>query len=234
MINGYGPTECCVFCIGYNSREGFRSGIIGTSVASVSWVVDPENHHKLAPLGSIGELLVEGPILARSYLNNTEKTAAAFIDNPAWLLEGCGGHGGRRGRLYKTGDLVRYDSDGNLVYLGRKDSQVKLRGQRVELSEIEYHVQECLPEAKQLAVEVVLPSGQKDHAMLAAFIQLDRATRVQQAEGKAGGDDSMAQIVFLAGVEEELAERLPEHMVPTVFFSLLHFPTTTSGKTDRK
>ncbi|KAE8823753.1 hypothetical protein PTNB85_09878 [Pyrenophora teres f. teres] len=152
-IHVYGPTECCIFCTGYTSKQGFEPSTIGTSVASVSWVVDPENHERLAPLGSMGELLVEGPILARGYLNDVNKTEAAFINDPAWLLEGYRGHAGRRGRLYKTGDLVRYDVNGNLVYLGRKDSQVKVRGQRVELGEIEHHVRECLPEARQLAVE---------------------------------------------------------------------------------
>ncbi|KAI0569885.1 HC-toxin synthetase [Pyrenophora tritici-repentis] len=162
----------------------FKSGTIGTSIASVSWVVDPENHHRLAPLGSIEELLVEGPILARGYLNDADKTAAAFINDPAWLLEGCGGHAGRRGRLYKTGDLVQYDSDGNLVCLGRKDSQVKVRGQRVELGEVEHYVRECLPRVKHLAVEVVMPSEEKGHAMLAAFIQLEGYTKDQQPAGK--------------------------------------------------
>ncbi|KAH8727297.1 hypothetical protein GQ44DRAFT_648966, partial [Phaeosphaeriaceae sp. PMI808] len=232
-INGYGPTECCVFCIGYSSR-GFRSGIIGTSVASVSWVVDPENHHKLAPLGSIGELLVEGPILARGYLNDAEKTAAAFVNDPAWLLEGFGSHAGRRGRLYKTGDLVRYDSNGNLVCLGRKDGQVKVRGQRVELGEVEHHVRECLPEAKQLAVEVIVPEGEGGHAMLAAFVQLGDDTRDALLVDRGARTDLMVRVVFLAEVEEELAERLPGHMVPTVFFAMQAFPSTTSGKTDRK
>ncbi|EFQ88845.1 hypothetical protein PTT_15093 [Pyrenophora teres f. teres 0-1] len=235
-INGYGPTECCIVCTGYTSEQGFTTGTIGTSIASISWVVDPKDHNRLAPLGSIGELLVEGPILARGYLNDPEKTAAVFIDDPPWLLEGWAGHDGRQGRLYKTGDLVRYNANGNLVCLGRKDSQVKLRGQRVELGEVEHHVRGCLPEAKQLAVEVVLPLGQKNHATLAAFVQLDKDTRTHNAllKEKVGGDDSMAQVVFLTRVEEELAKRLPEYMVPTVFFSLLHFPTTTSGKTDRK
>ncbi|CAE7020751.1 Nonribosomal peptide synthetase 3 [Pyrenophora teres f. teres] len=233
-IHVYGPTECCIFCTGYTSKQGFEPSTIGTSVASVSWVVDPENHERLAPLGSMGELLVEGPILARGYLNDVNKTEAAFINDPAWLLEGYRGHAGRRGRLYKTGDLVRYDVNGNLVYLGRKDSQVKVRGQRVELGEIEHHVRECLPEARQLAVEVILPSGQKNHAMLAVFVQLGKGTHNAHLEEKAGGDNITAQVVFLTGTEEELAKRLPKHMVPTVFFALLHFPMTTSGKTDRK
>ncbi|KAE8822116.1 hypothetical protein HRS9122_10555 [Pyrenophora teres f. teres] len=169
LINGYGPTECCIVCAGYTTTQAFTTGTIGRAIASVSWVVDPENHHKLAPLGSVGELLVEGPILARGYLNDAEKTAAAFIEDPAWLMDGCQGYAGRRGRLYKTGDLVQYNDDGNLVCLGRKDSQVKLRGQRIELGEIEHHLRECLPEATQMAVEVILPSEESKHATLAAF-----------------------------------------------------------------
>ncbi|KAE8822002.1 hypothetical protein PTNB85_10576 [Pyrenophora teres f. teres] len=169
LINGYGPTECCIVCAGYTTTQAFTTGTIGRAIASVSWVVDPENHHKLAPLGSVGELLVEGPILARGYLNDAEKTAAAFIEDPAWLMDGCQGYAGRHGRLYKTGDLVQYNDDGNLICLGRKDSQVKLRGQRIELGEIEHHLRECLPEATQMAVEVILPSEESKHATLAAF-----------------------------------------------------------------
>ncbi|CAN9330998.1 unnamed protein product [Alternaria alternata] len=234
IINGYGQTECCAICTGYVGKREFESGTIGTSIASVSWVVDPENHHRLVPLGSIGELLVEGPILARGYLNDAKKTAAAFIDDPAWLLEGCGDYTGRRGRIYKTGDLVRYNSDGSLVCLGRKDGQVKVRGQRVELGEIEHHVRECLPEAKQLAVELVLPSGEGDRAMLAAFVRLEDDTRNALLVNGEAKSDSMAPVVFQSRGEKELAERLPGYMVPTVFFAIQTFPTLTSGKTDRK
>ncbi|PZD22077.1 EntF, Non-ribosomal peptide synthetase modules protein, partial [Pyrenophora tritici-repentis] len=160
--------------------------LLGKSVASVSWVVDPNDHHKLAPLGAVGELLVEGPILARGYLNDAEKTAAAFIDDPAWLLEGCDQHAGRRGRLYKTGDLVHYDADGNLVYVNRKDAQVKVRGQRVELGEIEHHVRECMPEVGRMAVEVIMPGDDKDKATVAVFVE-------QKEEEVSDGDGSSAR-----------------------------------------
>ncbi|CAE7221409.1 Nonribosomal peptide synthetase 3, partial [Pyrenophora teres f. teres] len=216
LINGYGPTECCIVCAGYTTTQAFTTGTIGRAIASVSWVVDPENHHKLAPLGSVGELLVEGPILARGYLNDAEKTAAAFIEDPAWLMDGCQGYAGRHGRLYKTGDLVQYNDDGNLVCLGRKDSQVKLRGQRIELGEIEHHLRECLPEATQMAVEVILPSEESKHATLAAFVRLEQ------------------DYCHIPAVVDALAERLPTHMIPTIFITLEVFPMTTSGKTDRK
>ncbi|XP_014550476.1 hypothetical protein COCVIDRAFT_31812, partial [Bipolaris victoriae FI3] len=233
-INAYGPTECSVCCNTYTGKQSFKSGTIGTSVASVSWVVDPENHHRLAPLGSVGELLVEGPILARGYLNDADKTAASFIDDPAWLLEGCGSHAGRRGRLYKTGDLVRYNADGNLVCLGRKDSQVKVRGQRVELGEVAHHVRECMPAAEQVAVEVILPTGEGASAMLAAFLQLDskESEAVQTDEAAKAG--SIARVIFPASADAKLAEQLPSYMVPQVYFAIDELPTTTSGKTDRR
>jgi len=235
-MNGYGPTECCVFCISFTSTpQDWKSGVIGKAVASASvgWVVDPDNHDKLAPLGSTGELLVEGPILARGYLNDAEKTADAFIYDPAWLLQGNDKHG-RRGRLYKTGDLVRYQSDGSLVYVGRKDGQVKIRGQRVELGEIEYHLSECMPEARQVAVEVI--AREKEKAIVAAFVQLDESTRnaLLAVSKTARKDEAAAQVIFQAEVDDKLAERLPSYMVPEVYFAVARLPMTTSGKTDRR
>ncbi|KAI1506851.1 hypothetical protein Ptr86124_014210, partial [Pyrenophora tritici-repentis] len=227
QITAYGPTECCVLCTFYSGTLGFYTGLLGKSVASVSWVVDPNDHHKLAPLGAVGELLVEGPILARGYLNDAEKTAAAFIDDPAWLLEGCDQHAGRRGRLYKTGDLVHYDADGNLVYVNRKDAQVKVRGQRVELGEIEHHVRECMPEVGRMAVEVIMPGDDKDKATVAVFVE-------QKEEEVSDGDGSSARVFFPSQVDSQLSERLPSYMVPGVYFSVAQLPMTTSGKTDRK
>ncbi|PVH90313.1 acetyl-CoA synthetase-like protein, partial [Periconia macrospinosa] len=235
-INGYGPTECCIFCTAFPCSQGFRSGTIGKSIASVSWVVDPENHDRLAPRGAIGELLVEGPILARGYLNDAEKTSAAFVDDPAWLLRGGGGHAGRHGRMYKTGDLVHYDADGNLVYVGRKDGQVKVRGQRVELGEIEHQLHECMPTVTQMAVEVISPAGEQDKAMVAAFLQLDDEARdaLLLAGQKTEDDDSPAQVVFPAEADKKLADRLPSYMMPEVYFAVTRLPMTTSGKTDRR
>ncbi|KAI2478316.1 EntF Non-ribosomal peptide synthetase module protein [Pyrenophora tritici-repentis] len=172
LINAYGPTECCIICTSYSGVQDFESGTIGKSIASVSWVVDLEDYNKLMPVGSVGELLVEGPILARGYLNDAEKTKDSFISDPAWLLEGGGDFPGRKGRMYKTGDLVRYRPDGNLICLGRKDGQVKIRGQRVELGEVEHHIRSYMPEAQQIVVEAIAPAGKGDNTTLAAFLQL--------------------------------------------------------------
>ena len=94
---------------------------IGRGVGGRTWIVDPQNYNKLMPVGSIGELVIEGIIVARGYLNNNEKTASAFITNPSFLdaME-------LSERIYRTGDLVRYNSDGTLSFVARKDTQIKL------------------------------------------------------------------------------------------------------------
>lgn len=130
----YGPTEeCTVICAGCEVTDPqaltLGKNSVGRSVGSVSWVADPRDPQQTRfPIGAIGELLVEGPILAKGYLDDETKTAAAFIC-PSWAPSGQ--------FVYRTGDLVRYQEDGRLEYLGRRDNQVKLRGQRLELGEIE-------------------------------------------------------------------------------------------------
>ncbi|KAG6038307.1 putative NRPS-like protein biosynthetic cluster [Claviceps citrina] len=126
---------------------------IGKGAGVVTWVVNPANSHELAPAGCVGELLLEGPLVGSGYLNNDERTASAFVQNPSWLLRGTTSRPGRHGRLYKTGDLVRYSGEkGNLTFIGRKDAQVKLRGQRVELGEIEHWIKLLVPEASRAAL----------------------------------------------------------------------------------
>ena len=196
----------------------------------VAWVVDPDNYGNLLPLGCIGELLLEGPLIFQGYLNDPGKTAAAFFEDPAWLLQEAPGRLGRYGRLYKTSDLVRYNKDGSLTFIGRKDAQVKIRGQRVELGEVEYRVQECLPQARQVVVEVIMPLGENQSLVLAAFAKINyNVTETNEAES------TMANILLItADVEDKLAKHLPRYMVPTVFFSMRELPMTVTGKINRR
>ena len=231
FFNAYGPAECTptsmVNCTVSSPEEATR---IGKGVGQVTWVVDPENHNHLLPLGCIGELLLEGPLVGLGYLNDLGKTRAAFVEDPAWLLRGAPGRPGRHGRLYKTGDLVRYNEDGSLTFMGRKDTQVKIRGQRVELGEVEQWVQECMPAARQVVAEVIVPQGENSSPALAAFIQMeDNVTETGEQES------ATAKILTIdADIEEKLADALPSYMVPTVFFSVWELPMTPTGKTDRK
>jgi acyl-coenzyme A synthetase/AMP-(fatty) acid ligase len=142
-------------------------------------------------------LWVEGPLVGQGYLDDPQKTAEVFIQDPPWLLRGVSSECqfGRHGRLYRTGDLVRYAEDGSLLFVGRKDTQIKPRGQRIELDEVEFHVRKAFKDDKSVAdskivVECINPKGIQSTA-LAAFVALDnfgdildeeeRSTRVRKA-----------------------------------------------------
>lgn len=123
VVGQYGPSEASINSAFKDFTNGGEATNIGKAVGCVTWVVDPDNRDRLMPIGCKGELLLEGPILSRGYLNDLEKTQAAFIMDPEWAR--APGSTGRR--FYCTGDLVQYTSDGDMMYLGRKDSQVKVR-----------------------------------------------------------------------------------------------------------
>lgn len=247
VIIAYGPSECTVGCTVNNTfarnkddRKLFTTGNIGKGVGAVGWVVDPENHDRLVPVGAVGELLVEGPVVGMGYLGEPEKTEEAFIEDPAWLVAGYGTVPGRRGRLYKTGDLVRYDADGSgdLVFVGRKDAQVKLRGQRVELVEIEHHLRHRLPSGVKLAAEVIKPVG--GEPTLVAFVAENNAIRVQAPQDSTNGSEdenisfSDDMVEALTGIDEALSAELPRYMVPAAYIPLREMPSLPSAKIDRK
>lgn len=118
----------------------------------MAWLVNPKTGG-LAAVSAVAELWLEGPSLSHGYLGQPDKTESSFVTDPEWL----GRFGRPKGtRLYKTGDLVRYRHDLSLDFLGRKDSQVKIRGQRVELGEIEVHVRELLREQTTDELQVVV------------------------------------------------------------------------------
>ncbi len=239
VTNTYGPSECSpISTIEHRSQDG-KDISIGYGAGAVTWVVDSDDVNQLIPIGAVGELCIEGPILGRGYLHDKEKTAAAFIENPRWLTQGAAGYPGRRGRIYKTGDLVRYNEDGSLVCIGRKDTQTKIRGQRVELGDIESHTLACVPNTVQVVAEVITPSGDDASPTLAAFlVQADGDGKLKNGthQGSAGsGNGDGARIITLpAAVKNAMAEQLPSYMIPAVFFAIDSLPMTSSGKTDRK
>ncbi|KAI0545619.1 acetyl-CoA synthetase-like protein [Xylaria curta] len=233
VVNAYGPAECGISTISIITqiKEPVGATSIGKGVGLVTWVVDQHNHNCLLPPGCIGELLLEGPLVSRGYLNDEQKTAAVFIHDPPWLLRGSPGHPGRNGRLYKTGDLVRYDKDGNLTFFGRRDTQVKIRGQRVELAEVEHFVHNCLPEVEQVASEVIVPHHSENPSpTLVAFIEMKRSGSPTQIDNL---DPTIIRID--ADAEASLAKHLPRHMRPSAYISMPErLPLTATGKVDRR
>jgi amino acid adenylation domain-containing protein len=215
FLNGYGPTESTTFTCTYNLRDqvGSTNVPIGTPISNRSvYVLDP--NFNPVPLGAIGELYIGGAGLARGYLNNKELTAERFITNP-FATETDKAKG--LTRLYKTGDLVRWLSDGNLEYVGRNDDQVKIRGYRIELGEIE-HALAQVPGIKQSCVlvkERETESGSTKY--LVGYYVLDTA-----------------KILTQEVIQEKLSTVLPEYMVPTAFVAMDSFPLTINGKLDKR
>ncbi|KAI5468008.1 hypothetical protein BGZ63DRAFT_344835 [Mariannaea sp. PMI_226] len=237
VVIGYGPSECTIGCTVNPSAAGKPYVSVGAATAGIIWLVDPDDHNKLVPPGAVGELLVEGPVVGQGYLRDPEKTAAAFIEDPPWLLAGGGGVPGRRGRLYKTGDLVRYDPDGEVgfIFVGRKDTQIKLRGQRVELGEIEYHIMNLLPHATDVVVEIIAPKGNGKESMLVAFIADRDATNSDQSNQEACHIELPRRLREAVGLlDEQLGQVLPVYMVPAAYIGMSKIPMLVSGKTDRK
>lgn len=236
IVIGYGPCECTIGCtVNSNAATGRDYISIGPGNGACMWIVHPDDHEVLMPVGAVGELLVEGPIVGQGYLNDSEKTAAAFVHDPSWLVAGHNGYPGRRGRLYKTGDLGKFDPDGSggIVFVGRKDTQVKLRGQRVELGEIESQLLNRLPPATNVIAEVIVPAGVGKQKTLVAFVAPQSTDGTKPAEIElAQPSDGLR--TALSEIEAQLDKVLPRYMIPTAYITVNYIPTLISGKTDRK
>ncbi|PKY03267.1 putative polyketide synthase [Aspergillus campestris IBT 28561] len=224
MFNFYGPAECPHVAACVIDPDAFQTGFAGSTSVCLRWVVDPHNHEKLLPDGAIGELLVEGPILLDRYVGNVPN-AAPFV-SPRWLHCGCPGVPGREGRLFKTGDLVRCDDNGDLTVIGRKDTQVQIHGERVELSEVEHNVRRFLKDHVGVVAEMIIPSGYTK-PILAAFLVIGD----DMALSPRGPGGILKDLI--SGVER-LADYVPQTFIPAVYIPVRQIPMTVSGKTNRR
>ncbi|QKX55515.1 uncharacterized protein TRUGW13939_02608 [Talaromyces rugulosus] len=220
LINTYGPAECCIVSTtAAPAKGGLDHENIGRTTCGHSWIVDPEDPDKLLPVGAVGELLMEGPLVGRGYLNEPEKKAAVFLERTSWAPNGS--------RIYKTGDLARYREDGNIMFIGRKDNQIKIHGQRVEIGEIESSI-ESMENVSGAAVEFVNNSHLQQ--TLVAFIALHDP----QADRTLDEEISLTLLDSLSQIKKKLEESLPRYMVPSLFIPLPVLPITITGKLDRK
>ena len=208
LINEYGPTETVVGCCIHEVRpEDPDSGAIpiGRPIANTELYVLDESLQPVG-IGEMGELYIGGAGVARGYLNRPDLTAQRFLPD---------GFSGRAGaRLYKTGDLARWRSDGILEYLGRVDDQVKVHGYRIELGEIEATLAGA-PDVR--SCTVLLREDTPGNKQLVGYV-VPRA-------GRTAAPDELRRF---------LKERLPEYMVPAHFVALEELPLTRNGKVDRR
>jgi amino acid adenylation domain-containing protein len=203
LYNCYGPTESTVTAAIYLCQPNGEKPAIGKPIPNANiYILDANN--QLFPPGIPGELCISGVGLARGYLNRPEITAEKFIEIDLF---------GKTERIYKTGDLAKWNAKGNLEYLGRIDEQVKLRGFRIELGEIEslllQHplVQEAV---------VILYEIDSNPRLIAYIMATEKSANVAEK------------------VREYLKNRIPNYMIPSQIMVLDQFPLTANGKLDRR
>jgi amino acid adenylation domain-containing protein/thioester reductase-like protein len=230
IINHYGPTETTVGVLTYTVKERRNDAAtvpIGRPLPNTqAYILD--RHLKPVSIGSTGELYIGGSPVSRGYLHQPELTAEKFILNP-FISDSVGAQslapqnpGSLRNLIYKTGDLARYLSDGNIEFLGREDNQVKIRGFRVELGEIEAALSQH-PQVQQVAVSAwsekpgdrsALPQG--GNRRLVAYIVTSLSNKLTMSE-----------------LRSYLADKLPEYAIPSILMVMKALPLTPNGKIDR-
>jgi hypothetical protein len=204
VLNTYGSSEVSANVTWARCRPG-ESVTIGRPLSNTRvYVLDPDRQP--VPIDVPGELYVGGAGLARGYLSQPERTAERFVQDPFGAAANA--------RLYRTGDRVRWLADGTLDYLGRFDDQIKLRGHRIELGELDAVL--CAHPAVQAAVVTVREDVPGDPRLIAYVVPREPPGPTAEA------------------LREHLGARLPEVMVPSAFEVLDRLPLTASGKIDRK
>ncbi|MFE1380307.1 amino acid adenylation domain-containing protein [Streptomyces sp. NPDC058740] len=211
--NAYGPAECtddvtAGLCAA--GPDGHLTTAVGRPLANTTVHVLDE-HLQPVPVGVVGLLYVGGGAVGRGYRGNPRRTAEMFVPDPYAAEPG--------GRLYRTGDLGRVNADGELEFLGRADTQIKIRGQRIEVGEVESALRRC-PGVVEAAVKVHHgPAG----ASLVGYVS------------RPGGPEGPAAVLDLDEDERfraVLAELLPRHMIPTIIAELGRLPRSKNGKVD--
>ena len=203
LWNMYGPTETTIWSAVYRVQSTTGSVPIGPPIANTQfYIVDKELEP--VPIGVPGELLIGGDGLARGYLNRPDLTAERFLESPP----ACS-----KTRVYRTGDVARFRRDGSIEFLGRCDFQVKVRGYRIELEEVE-HVLVRHESLKDVAVVSWEQDG--DKRLVAYYIP------------QAGRKPETSEL------RRYVRDKLPDYMCPSFFIELQTFPLTPNGKVDRK
>src|SRR5262249_44337425 len=205
LWNMYGPTETTIWSSTMLVKPGNGPVPLGFPIANTQFYVLDSNGQPL-PVGIPGELHIGGDGVARGYFNRPELTREKFVQNPF--------HRNANARMYKAGDLVRYLPDGTLEFLGRLDHQVKLRGFRVELGEIESVL--CQHPTIGESAVIVREDRPGDGRVVAYLVCADHGTP------------------DVAELRSFLSEKLPDYMIPSAFVPLAAMPLTANGKVDRR
>ncbi|KAK8017291.1 Nonribosomal peptide synthetases (NRPS) [Apiospora rasikravindrae] len=235
LINSFGPAETSIWS---HAHPHFTTADVGSdigwSLGCATCIVDPDDCQRLMPIGAIGELVVEGPNVAAGYYNNPEKTKHAFVEKLQFSGNG-------KNRIYRMGDLARWMPGGRVQFLGRKDTQVKLHGLKVDVGDVENKIRVALGGLGQVglevAVEMIEHPADRSESRLVAFVSTASFSHPQTRKEVAVVDDEEALQSFVErteGLRGKLASVLPAFTIPSFFVALTSMPLNASAKTDRK
>ncbi|CAI7665164.1 unnamed protein product [Penicillium glandicola] len=222
IYNGYGPTEVTIGCTMLpRMSANDKASNIGPQFDNVgSYVFSPGTTTPVLR-GSIGELCVSGPLVGKGYLNRAELTKERFQELPEF-----------GDRIYRTGDLVRILHDGSFQFLGRIDDQVKLRGQRLEIGEINEVIKQATPELNEVATLVITHPKQSKDQLVSFFttVTADKKSRAVDVGVRSSEDDR----ALLSKIKGACRTHLPGYMVPTHIIPMTRFPLSANNKADMK
>ncbi len=207
IVNVYGPTECTVATTTHRISDQVPEHVVNMPIGKPIhnykvYIVNEEQ--QLCPVGVPGEVYISTPALAKGYLNQPERTAQAFIENPFAMGE----------KIYKSGDIAKLLDTGLLEYVGRSDSQLKIRGHRIEIGEIEDH----FARLEQIQDVAVIPKKESDgqNMLVGYFTSVDGST------------------LSVEEIKAQLAVKLPSYFVPKWICQLDEMPIAPTGKINRK
>ncbi|GFF49299.1 NRPS-like enzyme, putative [Aspergillus lentulus] len=241
LVNQYGMGEAATFCAYNDQIQLGQNAIVGRSGSGAIWITNPESPELLMPVGAIGEILIEGPHLARGYLDGLcQRPDVGFLlDAPIWFK---GLQPSRAAsRFYRSGDLGRYTHSGTVEHLGRKDTLLKINGCRVESTEVEYILHRSLGPGDAVIVDVLGAVDDPQEPFLVAFLCLansktnflDTASNDSVKFLPVTSDHHSAH-QLVQGMRADVMATLPVHMIPQCFILISHIPRTKSNKTDRR
>ncbi|KAK5087886.1 hypothetical protein LTR05_002101 [Lithohypha guttulata] len=219
LHNFYGPSEVTIGCTFRPiSHKTFKLANIGQSFINVGTYVVAPGTDNLVLVGAVGELCLSGPLVGVGYLNRPDLTAERFT-----ILRGIGD------RVYRTGDLVRMLHDNSFEFIGRIDDQIKLRGQRLEIGEINHVISQAIQAD---VATLVLKHSEQEKEQLVAFFAQETTAKYGDRRPKALEDPEMRARIRVA--RNATAEQLPAYMVPTYFMAIDFVPLTVNNKVDSK
>ena len=235
LFHAWGSAETGPFAAvhEYSSSTDNASTMRSSGGGGLCWIVAAQDSDQLAPAGTVGEVIIQGPCLFKEHLGQDEKTAAAFVAQlPSWMPHRdepqCG-------RAFKSGELACYTPEGAMVLANRKVAEARVGEVHVDTAKIESQLLRAMPKAKQV---VVTTARSSDGNQLVAYFGFSHKTVVPGADAKLGSDNMFVPVSKeiqdqVASAAGKLSVVLPKSMVPKVFICAAYFPVDTSFRIDR-